>query len=401
MWYNIAMAIQRVTDSITALLCRDWHRRLFDELIPLPDGTSYNAYVVAGTDKVALIDTADPRCAAEFTSELDALKLPRIDFIVSNHAEQDHSGCLPLVAQKYPEASILATPKGKEILTGLLPVPPERIRPVQDGETVSLGGRTLQFIHAPWVHWPETMLTAVPEESTLFPCDLFGSHLATSAAYADDRPRVLEAAKRYYAEIMMPFRAPIARHLEKIASLNLSRICPSHGPMHADPSWILAAYRDWVSDRVSNEVVVPFVSMHGSVAAMVRHFTNLCEQLGIAVIPFDLPVSDAGKIAISLVDAATVVAGTPTVLAGPHPACAHALTLINALRPKTRVVSFLGSYSWATRLHEQVPALVPNLKAKFLPPVVARGFPGQADLERIASLASAIADEHRCLGVLP
>jgi len=394
------MAIHRITNSITAILCRDWHRRLFDELIPLPDGTSYNAYVVRGREKTALIDTADPRCAGEFLSNLESLNPGSIDYIVSNHSEQDHSGCIPLVADRYPGATILTTPKGKEILSGLLPVDRNRIRTVAHGETVPLGDRTLLFLHAPWVHWPETMLTAVPEDSALFPCDLFGSHLATSSVFADDRPRVLEAAKRYYAEIMMPFRTTVARHVETVSQHRFALVCPSHGPLHADPSWILDAYRDWTSDRVSNEVVVPFVSMHGSVSAMVSRFLEACESRGLHVLPFDLPVSDIGKIAISLVDAASIVVGTPTVLAGPHPACAYALILVNALRPKTRFASFLTSYSWATKLAEQIPAMVPNLKVKFIGGVVSQGLPGQSEMEKIEELAACLADEHRALGIL-
>ena len=394
------MAIHAIDDRMSVILTRDWHRRLFDELIPLPDGTSYNAYLVRGREKTALIDAADPRLRREFLADLEALGVKRLDYVVSNHGEQDHSGCIPDVLARHPEATALATPRGAEFLRDLLLLPADRVRGVADGETVSLGDITLEFLHAPWVHWPETMLTYVPERRSLFSCDLFGSHLATSAPYADDRPRVREAAKRYYGEIMMPFRKNIVRHLQRLAAKEIALIAPSHGPMHRDPSFITEAYADWVSDRVSNEVVIPFVSMHGSVAAMVERLSARLEAGGAAVLPFNLPATDIGALAIALVDAATLIAGTPTVLGGPHPACSTALTLAGALRPKTRFVSFVGSYSWATRLADQVPAMLSGLKAKVLPPVIARGYPKPADCGLIDELADTVCTEHRAAGIL-
>ena len=158
----------------------DWDRRIFDELIPLPEGTSYNSYLVKGSTATALIDTVDPTKEVELLSHLDELKVDRIDYLIANHAEQDHSGVIPRILIRYPSAKVITTPRGKELLMLLLRIPEERIATVQDRETLSLGDRTLEFIHAPWVHWPETMLTYLREERVLFTCDLFGSHFATS-----------------------------------------------------------------------------------------------------------------------------------------------------------------------------------------------------------------------------
>jgi len=180
----------------------DWDRRLFDSLIPLPDGTSYNAYLVKGSDKTALVDTVDPAMANELLYQLEGVD--KIDYIISNHAEQDHSGSIPHVLSKFPEAKIVTTTKAKGMLIELLRIPEESFITIEDGGLLSLGDKTLKFIYTPWVHWPETMVTYLQEDKVLFSCDFFGSHIATSNLYVTDEGRVYEAAKRYYAEIMMP-----------------------------------------------------------------------------------------------------------------------------------------------------------------------------------------------------
>ncbi len=174
----------------------DWDRRLFDSLVPLPDGTSYNAYFIKGSEKTALLDTVDPAMQDELFGHLKELGVERIDYVVAHHAEQDHSGSIPQVLEKFPEAKVVATAKCKTMLMDLLEIPEEKFIVVKDKETLSLGDRTLEFIHAPWVHWPETMLTYAREDKILFPCDFLGSHLATTDLYAKDEGQLYEAAKR-------------------------------------------------------------------------------------------------------------------------------------------------------------------------------------------------------------
>ncbi len=373
----------------------DWDRRLFDALIPLPDGTSYNSYLIKGSEKIALIDTVDPTMGDVLMHRLSGLGVESIDYIVASHAEQDHSGALPRVIEKYPSARVVATPKCKGMLIDLLLIPEERFITVGDKETLSLGDKTLEFIHAPWVHWPETMLTYLREDRILFPGDLFGSHLATTDLYVRDEGQVYEAAKRYYAEIMMPFRTNIQKHLEKIKDYEIDIIAPSHGPIYDRPEFILEAYHSWVFDEPKNIVVLPYVSMHGSTRKMVEYFVGALAQNGVTVKQFDLTVTDIGKLAMALVDAATVVMGTPTVLVGPHPQVAYAVLLANALRPKLRFISIIGSYGWGGKAVEQLAGMIPNLKVEILEPVLSKGFPKEADLKALDSLASTIAQKHK------
>jgi flavorubredoxin len=389
------MAVKEIKPNIYSVGAIDWDRRLFDSLIPLPDGTSYNSYLIKGSEKTALIDTVDPTMEDVLIKHLNQLEVDKIDYVIAHHAEQDHSGALPKVLEKYPQAEVITTPKCKGMLIDLLKIPEKRFITVDDKETISLGDRTLEFIHAPWVHWPETMLTYLREERLLFTCDIFGSHLATTDLYVTDEGQVYEAAKRYFAEIMMPFRNSIEKHLEKIKGYQIDIIAPSHGPIYDKPSFILDAYRSWVLDEPKNIVVLPYISMHGSTHEMVGYLVEALTQRGVTVKQFDLTATDIGKLAIALVDAATVIIGTPTVLAGPHPNVAYAAFLANALRPKLKFISIIGSYGWGGKAVEQLAGMIPNLKAELLDPVLSKGFPKEADFMALDRLADTIAQKHR------
>jgi flavorubredoxin len=376
----------------------DWDRRLFDSLIPLPDGTSYNSYLIKGSEKTALVDSVDsamPEILLEQLCDID-----RIDYIIANHAEQDHSGSIPHLLLKYPDAMVVCSTKCKGMLADHLCIDEQRICAMEDGTTLSLGDKTLEFIYTPWVHWPETMCTYLKEDAILFSCDFFGSHLATSDLFSDDKARVYEAAKRYYAEIMMPFRITIRANIAKIEKRPVSMIAPSHGPVHREPAFIISAYKDWISDTPKNEVVIPYISMHGSTRVMVNHLVAALIQRNITVYQFDLTVTDIGKLAIQLVDAATIVLGTPTVHVGPHPSVTYATHLANALRPRLKFASIIGSYGWATRAVEQIAATIPNLKVEVLAPVLCKGLPREKDLAALEQLAETILEKHRSIGVV-
>ena len=386
---------RQIKPNIYSVGAIDWDRRLFDELIPLPDGTSYNAYLVKGSDKTALIDTVDPEMEDVLIKNLDQLGVEKIDYVIANHAEQDHSGMLPRMLDIHPEAKVYCTHKCKDLLMNLLLIPEDRIITVNDRETLSLGEKTLEFIHAPWVHWPETMLTYIREDKVLFPCDFLGSHLATSDLFVTDEERVYEGAKRYYAEIMMPFRTIIKKNLEKIKDLEIEIIAPSHGPAYDKPDFILDVYREWTSDEVKNEVVIPYVSMHGSTKKMVDYFVDALIEREITVKQFNLTKTDTGELAMALVDAATIVIGSPMVLAGPHPVVIYAAYLANALRPKVKFASIIGSYGWGGRLVETITGMISNLKVELIEPVISKGYPKEEDFKALDGLADEILKKHR------
>jgi len=393
------MTLQKIKPSVYYVGAIDWDRRLFDELIPLPDGTSYNSYLIRGTDKVALIDTVDPSKENELINKLATAGVKSIDYVIAHHAEQDHSGTIPSILKLYPEAKVVTNQKCKGFLQELLLIPEDKFLAVKDGQTLSLGDKTLQFILTPWVHWPETMVTYLKEERVLFSCDFLGSHLASSHLFVSDEAKVYESAKRYYAEIMMPFRSAIKKNLAKINSLEIDIIAPSHGPIYTRTEFIIKAYQDWTSDEVKNEVIIPYVSMHGSTEKMVSYFIEVLMDRGLTVKPFNLIQTDIGQLAIALVDAASIVIGTPTVLTGPHPLVLYATYLANALRPKLKFASIIGSYGWGGKTVDITASLLTNIKAEILEPVIIKGYPKQQDFQALDRLTEDILAKHKNLGI--
>jgi flavorubredoxin len=244
------------------------------------------------------------------------------------------------------------------------------------------------------------MCTYLREDKILFSCDFFGSHLAGSELFAHCNPLAYEEAKRYFAEIMMPFRTAIKKNIAKVRALDVEMIAASHGPVYDEPEFIISAYEEWIGDAVKNEVVVPYVSMHDSTRKMVEHFVDALVERGIVVKQFNMVDTDLGKLAMSLVDAATVVFGSPTVLVGAHPNVAYAALLANALRPKTKFASVIGSYGWGGKMVEQILQLTSNLKVEVLDPVVVKGFPKDEDLIALDDLADKILAKHKELGIV-
>jgi flavorubredoxin len=392
------MAPRKIKEGVFSVGAIDWDRRLFDSLIPLPLGTSYNAYLVKGESKTALLDTVEPALVKDLFANLDELGVKTIDYVVSHHAEQDHSGSIPAVLARYPDAKVVTNGKCADLLASHLRVPASACDIITDGAVLDLGGRSLQFAFAPWVHWPETMFSFLVEDKILFTCDFFGSHLATGTLFADDEHHVYLSAKRYYAEIMMPFRGKYPAYLQKIEGMAPEIIAPSHGPIYRRPEFILDAYRDWTSDKVKNEALVAYVSMHGSTKLMVDRLVDRLVGLGVNVKQFDLATVDIGELATALVDVATLVLATPTVLNGPHPAAVYAAYLAGAIKPKLRHAAIIGSQGWGGKTVDTLKGLLAGLKLEMFDPLMSKGLPTPGDLAAVDNLAETIRARHAALG---
>ncbi|MHC4554426.1 MAG: FprA family A-type flavoprotein [Planctomycetota bacterium] len=389
-----------LADNVYAVGVQHWDRRLFDELVPLPHGTSYNSYLVKGSEKTALLDTVDPEKTELLIGHLLKAGADKIDYIISHHAEQDHSGSIPDMLLMYPDAKVVTNPKCAKMLIDHLHLEKDQIIEVEEGQTLSLGDKTLKFIYTPWVHWPETMSSWLQEDKILFSCDFFGSHLATGNLFVTDEARTLEGAKRYYGEIMMPFRSSIRGNLKKLEPLDIQMVAPSHGPIWNKPRMIIDAYTEWVDESViANKVIVPYVSMHDSTKKMVEYFVEALIDRNIGVQQFNLPVSDLGEMVIELVDAATVILGSPTVLVGAHPSAVYCAALMNALRPKTKFAGIIGSFGWGSKMVEQLTGLMGNLKAEMFEPVLVRGAAKEEGYTALDELADTILQKHRALGI--
>lgn len=392
------MAVIKIKEGVYYVGANHWDRRLFDELIPLPDGTSYNAYLIFGKDKVALIDAVDPCCEEQLFENLKELNVKKIDYVISNHAEQDHSGAIPSVLKAFPEAKVVTNEKCKNMLMDLLLIPEEKFIVIKEKDTLELGDKTLEFYMIPWVHWPETMATYLKEDKVLFPCDMFGSHMATSDIF--DEEHFYIPAKRYYAEIMAPFRNNVRSNLEKIKNLQVEIIAPSHGYIYKEPKKIISAYEEWSSEDVKNEVVIAYVSMHGSTKKIAEFLREEIIKRGINVHFFNLTVTDVGALAMTLIDAATLIILAPTVLAGVHPTAMNVAYLANLLRIKTKFIGVVTSYGWGGKAVEQLKNTLTNVKAEFLEPVLIKGYPKQSDFEILQKLADEVLERHRIIKVI-
>ena len=394
------MLFKEIKNNVYYAGLNDADRVIFDELIPLEHGTTYNSYIVKGNQKTAVIDTMYPPFSGQYLKNFDENDFTNIDYIVANHGEQDHTGSIPLLLEKFPNAIVLTNQKCKENLMEMLLVPEEKIQVVQNNEEISLGDKTLQFIMAPGVHWPDTMFTYLKEDNMLFTCDFLGAHLPFDELYAQNDEKLYSMAKRYYAEIMMPFSMLCKKYTKLVREINPDFVLPSHGPIYNNPDFILDAYDDWSDTKGKNLVLIPYVSMYGSTEEMVKYVADKLQFAGIKVYLHDIVRDDLGDLAVQLVDATTIVIGASMVLAGPHPMAFNTCALANALKPKVKFVSIVGSYGWGGKLTETLLSLFTSIKPELIPPVLVKGKIKNHDYQKLDSLIETIIDKHKSLNLI-
>lgn len=394
------MLFKEIKNNVFYIGLNDADRVIFDELIPLEHGTTYNSYLIKGTDKTAVIDTMYPPFSDIYLENFDKNGIKNVDYIIANHGEQDHSGSIPKLLEKFPNAIVITNEKCKENIKEMLLVPDSKIKTIQNNEEISLGDKTLKFILAPGVHWPDTMFTYLKEDNMLFTCDFLGAHLPFNDLYSQNDELLYSMAKRYYAEIMMPFRLMCKKYLNVINEIKPEYILPSHGPLYKEPEFILNAYKDWTSDMPKNLVLLPYVSMYGSTEEMAQYLKKGLEKAGIQVYTHDIVRDDLGDLAVQLVDAATIVIGAPMVLAGPHPMAVNACILANALKPKVKFASVIGSYGWGGKLTETITSLFSSIKPEFINPVVIKGKLKKEGFEELDGLILQIIEKHKSIGLM-
>lgn len=394
------MLFKEIKNSVFYAGLNDADRVIFDELIPLEHGTTYNSYIVKGSGKTAVIDTMYPPFSDLYLKNFDENGIDKVDYIIANHGEQDHSGSIPALLNKFPDAIVIANDKCRQNIIEMLLVDESKIRVIQNNEEISLGNKTLQFIMAPGVHWPDTMFTYLKEDNMLFTCDFLGAHLPFGDLYAKNDDKLYSMAKRYYAEIMMPFRTMCKKYIDTVEKINPSYILPSHGPIYNNPKFIINAYKDWTDDKPENLVLIPYVSMYGSTEEMVNYVKEGLEKNNIKVKVHDLVRDDLGDLAVNMVDAATILIGASMVLAGPHPIAANACILANALKPKAKFVSFLGSFGWGGKLFETLSSLITSIKPEIIEPVLSKGKPKEDDFKNLDKLIQTITEKHKSLNLI-
>jgi flavorubredoxin len=369
---------------------RDRDRRLFDSLIPLPQGTSYNAYLIVD-EKTALIDTVNPGFEQELERRItQILPVDKLDYIVMNHAEPDHAGAIPHLLERNTHAKLVASKRGADAARIYFNVPEERMLVVSDQETLSLGSRTLRFIEAPMLHWPETMFTYLEEDGILFPCDFLGLHTAYGF-YDDEVPEMMQYAQRYFGEIMMPYRAMGKRGMDKIKGLEISMIAPSHGPIHRNPARILEAYRSWTMGETKEKALIVYATMWGSTEKMIKQMAETLEGEGIEAPVYNLVTADVGDIAKDLVDSRAIVLGSPTVLNKMHPLAVYAAHLVKVLNPPAKYAVALTSYGWGRGALNHASELLGPTGLEIVGAVEINGPPTVDDLKNVQGIGKALA----------
>jgi flavorubredoxin len=314
-------------------------------------GTTYNSYLISDK-KTALVDTVKYTFCEEFLIKISEITdLEKLDYIIINHVEKDHSSSLPIVAKLAKNAIIITSQRGKEAIIEHYGAD-FRIKTVKTGDEIDLGNRTLRFIEAPMLHWPDSMFTYIVEEKILLSNDAFGQHLASSFRFDDqiDECELMEEAKIYYANILMPLGSLISRKIQEIVKMGISPkiIAPSHGMIwRSNPSKIIQAYLDWSVFKSNLKAVVVFDTMWSSTDKMARAITEGIASQGVEVKLLKLRSAENTDIVTEILNSKAVIVGSPTLNQQMFPSLGAFLTYITGLKPKGKIWSFFGSYGWS------------------------------------------------------
>ena len=394
------MSFKKIKNNVFYAGMNDEDRLLFDELIPLDHGTSYNSYVIKGSQKTAVIDTMYPKFTKEYLKSFDENSITKVDYIIANHGEQDHSGSIPAMLDKFPDAVVVTNAVCANNLKEMLLIPEEKIKIISNNEELSLGDTTLQFIIAPGVHWPDTMFTYIKESNIICTCDFLGAHYIFDDVFASPSKELERSAKKYFAEIMMPFSFLCRKYTKQLKEMKVDMILPSHGPVHNNPDYILNLYEDWAGEKGKNLVLLPFVSMYNSTHEMIDYLANKLEEKGIPSYKYDMVDGNLGDLAIALVDGSTIVLGTSMVLAGPHPAAFNTVYLASILRPKAKTASFIGSYGWGGNLFGKMTEMLAPLKMDIIEPILVKGRAKIEDYKKLDKMTDEIYEKHKAIGLI-
>jgi flavorubredoxin len=331
----------KIKDGVYWVGVLDWDIRTYHGYTL--NGTSYNAYMVFGDDKVALIDNSYPGTFPEMMARIeDALKKEgkdKIDVIVQNHVEKDHSGLLPELHKKYPEAPIYCT----EIAVGGLKkhfpaISGAEFITVGTGDTLDLGGKTLAFLEAFLLHWPDSMFTLYAEEGILFPNDAFGQHLCFPQRYDHEIPEyvLMDGAKKFYANLVTPLSKLVLKKFQEVTDLGLleqiKMIAPSHGQIWTDPMKIIGAYSDWATGNCKDKVTIVYDTMHYSTQKMAHALAEGVISEGVDVAMYYLHVDERSEIVKDILESKAIALGAPTIYDEPFPSVGDLIYYLRGLK---------------------------------------------------------------------
>lgn len=348
------------------------HRELevFDDLFPTHNGTTYNSYLIQGRKKVALIDTVKAPFTKDFFAKIEEhIGLANIDLVVVNHTEPDHSGAVAALLDKNPKIEVYSTKAGENFLKQLINRP-FKSHVVAENEEIDLGGRTLRFVLAPYLHWPDTMLTYLVEDKLLFSCDAFGAHYCPDRMFDDEIADFSYDFFFYFDCIMRPFKDKIREAVSKIGDLEIKMVCPSHGPIRRQGGrGAISAYRQWAAHPPKKEkpkALLAVLSSHGNTREMADVVKAELEKQGFEIAEFALSSMRDDDYRNALEQADVLLIGTPTIQRDAPPHVWHALALISSVTPKSKLGAVFGSFGWSGEAVKMVEQRLEGLRYKLV-----------------------------------
>ena len=387
----------KVTDHVYGVGAIDWPLREFHGHLTRR-GTSYNAYLILA-DKITLVDTVRASFTGEMFSRIASVIDPGdITYIISNHSEMDHSGCLPGVIEAVKPEKVFASVMGASALAEHFQLDREIVA-VKDGESLSLGNMNVSFVEARMLHWPDSMLTYLAEDDVLFSQDVFSLHLASTERFDDeiDDDILEEEAAKYFANILLPFSTPVSKLLEKVDGLGIAKgiLATDHGPIwRKDASKIIELYSRWAAQKPTKKAAVMYDTMYESTALMAQAIAEGIRAGGADAKLLPLRACHRTDVATEMLDAGALLVGSPTFNNNIFPTVADVLTYLKGLKPRNLIGAAFGSYGWSGEAVGQVEDVLKGMKVELVgESIKAKYVPDDEALAQCYSLGMLVAEK--------
>ena len=392
----------KITENVYWVGVNDDQKQLFESLWSLPFGISYNSYLIIGEEKTALVDLVEKSFTEKLVEKINSIfNIKKLDYIILNHLEPDHTGALKDVTALAKDAKIVLSKIGIPILKGFYNDIKNEIIPIKDGDSLSLGKKTINFIQARFLHWPETIFSYLEEDGILFSCDAFGSYGILDNGIFDDELDLSfyeKEAKRYFANIVSKYAKFVIKAIDKLNQKGIKPkiIAPSHGPIYrSNPEFIISKYYKWSLPEYERKVVIVYGSMYGNTRQIAIKLKELLENEGISTVLFDSSYDDVSFMLREVLDSPAIVFGVPTYDVKMFPKIKYITDLIVSYKDiKGRIAAIFGSYGWGGGAIKELRAELEKNNFRIIEPIIQiKGAPRQEHFKEAEILAKNLIQE--------